>query len=239
MEQDICVDLKTRFMILGYRNFLGPFRNANSPLFVPGTSGDSNPLAHALVQRLRPATLAAFAAAKKAAFTAGAEERRKRRDAALQKLDETSLRLQLFARALELFDGDASTGPVLHRHLLRTTATEAADALLMSEAEAGADEDGVQPEQTAGKRLVGAALGPGCEHVCSSLATEAALKQNVDPYMPSAPFSDCFWRLFVQDWLDLVSGQNRLSVHGFLPTGDALRAPVLPGSNALSPFVVL
>lgn len=119
-----------------------------------GTSDDSNALARALVRRLRPAVLATFVAAKKAAFTAGAEERRKRRDALLQKLEEANLRLQLFAKAVELFEGDAATGPLLQRHLLRTTATEAADALLMSESEAEA-EDGDERERTAGEHLSG------------------------------------------------------------------------------------
>ncbi|GAQ86755.1 E3 UFM1-protein ligase 1 homolog [Klebsormidium nitens] len=114
-----------------------------------GTSDDSNKLARALVRRLRPTVLATFVAAKKAAFTAGAEERRKRRDALLQKLEEANLRLQLFAKALELFEEDAATGPLLQRHLLRTTATEATDALLMSEREAEA-EDGEEREPTAG-----------------------------------------------------------------------------------------
>jgi hypothetical protein len=96
--------------------------------------------------------VATFVAAKRAAFTAGAEERRKRRDALLQKLEDVNLKLQLFSKALELFDADTTTGPVLHRHLLRTTATEAADVLLRSESEASAQDEGEPaPEESAGK----------------------------------------------------------------------------------------
>jgi hypothetical protein len=47
-----------------------------------------------------------------------------------KKLDESFLNMQLYEKALELFEDDQSTSVVLHRHLLRTVAAPMVDMLL-------------------------------------------------------------------------------------------------------------
>eukprot|EP00850_Spirogloea_muscicola_P011329 SM000070S21295 [mRNA] locus=s70:98473:103870:+ [translate_table: standard] len=94
---------------------------------VPAESGA---LALALAAKLRPFVVQALAEAKRAAFTAGAEERRKRKDALQLKLGELHGQLLLYSKALDLFEDDPSTLTILTRHLLRSTATSEADLLI-------------------------------------------------------------------------------------------------------------
>eukprot|EP00850_Spirogloea_muscicola_P000074 SM000001S04476 [mRNA] locus=s1:439796:445141:+ [translate_table: standard] len=106
---------------------------------VPAESGA---LALALAAKLRPFVVQALAEAKRAAFTVGAEERRKRKDAVQLKLGEVwnlvkalhrcilHGQLLLYSKALDLFEDDPSTLAILTRHLLRSTATSEADLLI-------------------------------------------------------------------------------------------------------------
>eukprot|EP00897_Mesotaenium_endlicherianum_P008473 jgi/Mesen1/7654/ME000400S06852 len=90
-------------------------------------------LALALARKLRPTLLASFAAAKRAAFTAGAEDRKRRRDLLQQRLDELHASLQLHAKALDVFADDLAVQAVVEKHLLRTSAAECGDLILRSQ----------------------------------------------------------------------------------------------------------
>eukprot|EP01018_Ginkgo_biloba_P020703 Gb_30282 [translate_table: standard] len=92
----------------------------------------TNALARSLAAYLRPMVIDSWKEKKHAFLAAHAEERRRSLDKLQQKLDEAYLNLQLFEKALDLFDNDPSTLVVLHRHLLRTTATEIADMILLA-----------------------------------------------------------------------------------------------------------
>eukprot|EP00850_Spirogloea_muscicola_P017439 SM000150S01698 [mRNA] locus=s150:5550:10970:- [translate_table: standard] len=87
-------------------------------------------LALALAAKLRPFVVQALAEGKRAAFSAGAEERRKRKDAVQLKLGELHGQLLLYSKALDLFEDEPSTLAILTRHLLRSTATSEADLLI-------------------------------------------------------------------------------------------------------------
>lgn len=91
-------------------------------------------MARALAVHIRPTVVEAFLASKRAAFTAGAEDRKKRRDLLQENLDRVWGQMQLFSKGLDVFVEDTGTLAILQRHLLRTVATEIADLVLRSEA---------------------------------------------------------------------------------------------------------
>jgi hypothetical protein len=70
--------------------------------FQPATCPGSDPdLPTAIAELLHPFAVAAYQAALAAAFTAGADARRKARDAASRALEEAHVRLQLYAHGCE------------------------------------------------------------------------------------------------------------------------------------------
>jgi len=81
---------------------------------------------------LRPMLIDSWKAKRNAIMAANAEKRRHVLDKLQQHLDEAYLNFQLFEKALELFEDDPSTSVILHRHLLRTTATEITDMILLA-----------------------------------------------------------------------------------------------------------
>ncbi|KAL4425678.1 hypothetical protein ABPG75_009694 [Micractinium tetrahymenae] len=92
-----------------------------------GADGD---LPSAIASELRPPVVAEYERALHAIFTAGAEKRRRLREAAAAALDAAYERLQLYAHGAELFASDEAASATLQRHLLRGAAAECADALL-------------------------------------------------------------------------------------------------------------
>ncbi|XP_057832209.2 E3 UFM1-protein ligase 1 homolog isoform X2 [Cryptomeria japonica] len=91
---------------------------------------DTNTLARSLVMHLRPMLTASWKARKQAIMAANSEKRRHVLDKLQLYLDEAYINFQLFEKALDLFEDDPSTSVILHRHLLRTTATEMVDRIL-------------------------------------------------------------------------------------------------------------
>lgn len=122
-------------------------------------AGEGGELAAAVAAVLRPSVLAEYDSALAAIFTAGAERRRRLREAAAAALDEAHTRLCVLARGAELFEGDEATAGVLARHLLRTAAADCVDAVLryLAADEAAAGEGG---EEEGGEGLGEAAAGP-------------------------------------------------------------------------------
>ncbi|XP_038894524.1 E3 UFM1-protein ligase 1 homolog isoform X1 [Benincasa hispida] len=82
-----------------------------------------------LVNHLRPMLNNSWKERRKALFTENAEKMKRLLDNTQQKLDEPFLNLQLYEKALDLFEDDQSISVILHRHLLRTTAAPIVDML--------------------------------------------------------------------------------------------------------------
>ncbi|XP_010253371.1 PREDICTED: E3 UFM1-protein ligase 1 homolog [Nelumbo nucifera] len=85
-----------------------------------------------LANYLRPMLLTAWKEKRKALLTENTEKMKRLLDNLQKKLDEAFLNMQLYEKALELFEDDPSTSVILHRHLLRTTATPMVDMLLLN-----------------------------------------------------------------------------------------------------------
>ncbi|KAF3544689.1 hypothetical protein DY000_02008214 [Brassica cretica] len=83
-----------------------------------------------LADLMRPMLINSLKERRKKIFTENADRMKRLMDDLQKKLDESFLNMQLYEKALELFEDDQSTSAVLHRHLLRTTAATIADTLL-------------------------------------------------------------------------------------------------------------
>ncbi|KAL0460276.1 UNVERIFIED_CONTAM: E3 UFM1-protein ligase 1 [Sesamum latifolium] len=85
-----------------------------------------------LANYLRPMLLNSWMERRKAAFTENAQKMKRVFDNLQRKLDEGFLNIQLYEKALDIFEDDQSTAVLLHKHLLRTAATPIVDALLVN-----------------------------------------------------------------------------------------------------------
>eukprot|EP00252_Welwitschia_mirabilis_P012765 TRINITY_DN28243_c0_g1_i1.p1 TRINITY_DN28243_c0_g1~~TRINITY_DN28243_c0_g1_i1.p1 ORF type:complete len:865 (-),score=205.91 TRINITY_DN28243_c0_g1_i1:702-3170(-) len=94
-----------------------------------GEEGLNGMPAH-LAAHMRPMLISSWKNKRNAILAEGAEKRRQLLEKLQKHLDEAYLNLQLFAKALELFEDDTSVYVILHRHLLRTVAAEITDKLL-------------------------------------------------------------------------------------------------------------
>ncbi|KAK2380418.1 hypothetical protein P8452_36661 [Trifolium repens] len=91
---------------------------------------DPETILRPLANKLRPTIINTWMEKKKALFKDNAERMKQLLDNLQKKLDESFLNMQLYEKALELFEDDQSTSVVLHRHLLRTVAAPMVDMLL-------------------------------------------------------------------------------------------------------------
>ncbi|KDP44170.1 hypothetical protein JCGZ_05637 [Jatropha curcas] len=82
-----------------------------------------------LANYMRPMLINSLKERRKALFTENTEKIKRLIDNLQKKLDESFLNLQLYEKALDLFDDDQSTSVILHRHLLRTVAASISDTL--------------------------------------------------------------------------------------------------------------
>ncbi|KAE8666675.1 E3 UFM1-protein ligase 1-like protein [Hibiscus syriacus] len=82
-----------------------------------------------LADYLRPKLINYWKERRKALFTENVEKMKHLLDNVQRKLDESFLNMQLYEKALDLFEDDQSTSVTLHRHLLRTVGTSIADML--------------------------------------------------------------------------------------------------------------
>uniref|UniRef100_A0A3Q7J1S5 E3 UFM1-protein ligase 1 homolog n=1 Tax=Solanum lycopersicum TaxID=4081 RepID=A0A3Q7J1S5_SOLLC len=85
-----------------------------------------------LAKHLRPLLVNSWKERKKAAFTENTQKIKKLLDNLQKKLDESFLNMQLYEKALDLFEDEPSTSVLLHKHLLRTTGTSIVDTLLLN-----------------------------------------------------------------------------------------------------------
>ncbi|KAL5581100.1 hypothetical protein UlMin_013542 [Ulmus minor] len=91
---------------------------------------DPETIVRPLASYLRPKLIDSWKERRKALFTQNADRMKILLDNLQKKLDESFLNLQLYEKAIDLFEDDQSTSVILHRHLLRTTAATIADMLL-------------------------------------------------------------------------------------------------------------
>ncbi|KAJ4788269.1 hypothetical protein LUZ62_039515 [Rhynchospora pubera] len=92
--------------------------------------GDSEELIRQLALHLRPMLLDYYKKRKNTLLSENAERRRRLLDSLQKHLDEAVLDLQMYEKALDLFEDDSSTSAILHKHLLKTMAAPIADKLL-------------------------------------------------------------------------------------------------------------
>ncbi|KAK9817206.1 hypothetical protein WJX72_011062 [[Myrmecia] bisecta] len=93
-------------------------------------AGHRGRLAQAIASQLRPAAVAEYEKALAAVFVAGAEARRRQREALSRSLDDAYQRWQLYGHGAELLGQDEATSATLARHLIRSVGQEAVDCLL-------------------------------------------------------------------------------------------------------------
>lgn len=85
-----------------------------------------NALLQACAERLRPAAMAAYQATLQSALTAGAEKRKRYKEAAIRALQELHQRWQLYCSGAEWLSEEAATHVALQRHLVRSTGAQTA-----------------------------------------------------------------------------------------------------------------
>ncbi|PRQ33862.1 putative E3 UFM1-protein ligase 1 [Rosa chinensis] len=109
---------------------------------------DPQTIIRPLANYVRPMLINSWKERRKALFTENAERMKHLLDNLQKKLDESFLNMQLYEKALDLFEDDPSTSVILHRHLLRTTATTIVDMLLLNLDMHNKLKNGVEVEDT-------------------------------------------------------------------------------------------
>ncbi|XP_034910242.1 E3 UFM1-protein ligase 1 homolog isoform X1 [Populus alba] len=82
-----------------------------------------------LANYMRPMLISSLKEKRKTLFSENSGKMKHLLDNLQKKLDEAFLNMQLYEKALDLFEDDQSTSAVLHRHLLRTMAASIGDML--------------------------------------------------------------------------------------------------------------
>lgn len=120
---------------------------------------DPETILRPLANKLRPTIIGTWMEKKKALFKDNAERMKQLLDSLQKKLDESFLNMQLYEKALELFEDDQSTSVVLHRHLLRTVAAPMVDMLLHDLDEHNKLKNGVDVQESPKSKSI--SFGPG------------------------------------------------------------------------------
>ncbi|KAK7404632.1 hypothetical protein VNO78_05587 [Psophocarpus tetragonolobus] len=120
---------------------------------------DPETIIRPLADQLRPTIISSWMEKKKALLTNNAERMKRLLDNLQKKLDESFLNMQLYEKALELFEDDQSTSVVLHRHLLRTVAAPMVDMLLHNLDEHNKLKNGLDVQEAPNSESV--SLSPG------------------------------------------------------------------------------
>ncbi|RDX74428.1 E3 UFM1-protein ligase 1-like protein [Mucuna pruriens] len=120
---------------------------------------DPETILRPLANQLRPTIISSWMERKKALLTNNAERMKHLLDNLQKKLDESFLNMQLYEKALELFEDDQSTSVVLHRHLLRTVAAPMVDMLLYNLDEHNKLKNGLDVQEAPNSESV--SLSPG------------------------------------------------------------------------------
>ncbi|XP_077232923.1 E3 UFM1-protein ligase-like protein isoform X2 [Tasmannia lanceolata] len=157
-----------------------------------GGQDDPHIMLRALATHLRPMLITSWKEKRNALFTENVDRRRRLLDNLQRKLDESFLNIQLYEKALDLFEDDPATSVTLHKHLLRTTATYIMDMLLLNLDMDNKLKNGIQVEESqylepsslsSGDRISLAKSLPGSLSVKGILAVEALEGKRVDTFM--------------------------------------------------------
>ncbi|KAM3400017.1 hypothetical protein ACQJBY_005105 [Aegilops geniculata] len=97
-----------------------------------GGSDDLNGPIKLLSSHLRPMLIDAWKKKRNTMLSENAERRRSVLDNLQKQLDEAVLDMQLYEKALDVFEDDPATSGILHKHLLRTMGTPIVDKILSS-----------------------------------------------------------------------------------------------------------
>lgn len=97
-----------------------------------GDPKDPDALVRHLSSYLRPMLLDACTKRRNTLLLENAARRRQLVDNLQKQLDEAFLDIQLYEKALDIFEDDPSTSVILHKHLLKTMATSIVDKLLLT-----------------------------------------------------------------------------------------------------------
>ncbi|KAG9453833.1 hypothetical protein H6P81_006737 [Aristolochia fimbriata] len=157
-----------------------------------GDEDDPDSLVRVLTTHLRPMLLNSWKERRAALFMENVETRRHLLDNFQKKVDEHFLDMQLYEKALDLFEDDPPTLIILHKHLLRITASSILDLLLLNLDIDNKLKNGVQVEEsevaetsslTSAERISLAKSLPGSLSLKSISAVEALEGKRVDAFM--------------------------------------------------------
>ncbi|KAL3850723.1 hypothetical protein ACJIZ3_012605 [Penstemon smallii] len=107
-----------------------------------------------LATYLRPMLLNSWMQKRKTAFSQNSQKMKQVLDNLQRKLDEAFLNIQLYEKALDLFEDDQSTAVLLHKHLLRTAASQMVDTLLVNLDMHNKLSQGIQVEESQNSEIV-------------------------------------------------------------------------------------
>ncbi|CAI8607744.1 unnamed protein product [Vicia faba] len=165
-------------------------RKALVPDFEEQGIDDPETILRPLVNKLRPTIINK----RKALFKDNAERMKQLLDNLQKKLDESFLNMQLYEKALELFEDDQSTSVVLHRHLLRTVAAPMVDMLLHDLDEQNKLKNGVEVQESPNSESISFSPGdraaisksfPGALSNKALVVVEALEGKRVETFMSS------------------------------------------------------
>ncbi|KAM0911299.1 hypothetical protein ACQ4PT_013564 [Festuca glaucescens] len=95
-------------------------------------SDDLNGPIKLLASHLRPMLIDSWKKKRNTMLSENAERRRSVLDNLQKQLDEAVLDMQLYEKALDVFEDDPATSGILHKHLLRTLGTPTVDKILLT-----------------------------------------------------------------------------------------------------------
>ncbi|KQK07769.1 E3 UFM1-protein ligase 1 homolog [Brachypodium distachyon] len=95
-------------------------------------SDDLNDPIKLLSSHLRPMLIDSWMKKRNTMLSENAERRRSVLDNMQKQLDEAVLDMQLYEKALDVFEDDPATSGILHKHLLRTMGTPIVDKILLT-----------------------------------------------------------------------------------------------------------
>ncbi|CAL5097269.1 unnamed protein product [Urochloa decumbens] len=97
-----------------------------------GGSDDSNAPLKLLSSHLRPMLVDSWMKKRNTMLSGNAERRRNLLDNLQKQIDEAVLDMQLYEKALDVFEDDPATSGILHKHLLRSMGTPIVDKVLIT-----------------------------------------------------------------------------------------------------------
>ncbi|KAM6578728.1 hypothetical protein CsatB_030565 [Cannabis sativa] len=162
------------------------------PFSIVAGIDDPEKIIRPLANYLRPKLVEFWKQRRKALFTENAEKMKSVLDNLQKKLDESFLNMQLYEKALDLFEDDQSTSVILHRHLLRTTAAAIADTLIYNLDMHTKLKNGVEVEESqnsdsvslsSGERVAIVKSFPGSLSNMAFAVVEALEGKRVDTFM--------------------------------------------------------